>query len=139
MFFNGEMHIQTSKVLLLDKLFDYSRIPFSRIETKAGSFKLYDAISKRNWRLYHYFVIKGRVFENENVIIIKYSIMPVLTSWVSMCIMLFSMFFLLSMGESSEIGKWMCLISVAANICYIVDLIWQAHVVKKRFEKKLHL
>lgn len=134
MFWKGEIHVQTSRMFLLDKLRNNFQKPFLRTEANDSFFKLYDAISKRNWRMFHYYVIEGRLIEDDSGTIVKYAIIPTFTSQISAFIMLFSMLYLRSIGEGNEIGKWLCLIIVTANICFFIDLMWQAHVVKTRFE-----
>ena len=139
MFWSGEIQVQTSRILLFNKLHENFRKPFLRITTNASAFKLYDAMSKRNWRIYHYYLIEGRVIEDHNGIIVKYVMTPALSSWISAFIMLFWMFYLPSICESIETGKWICLIIVTASICYFIDLIWQARIVKTRFEQILQI
>lgn len=113
--------------------------PFDPLAAYApqGKFKMHKAISRRDRRMFCLFTIKGNYELVENRIKLSYTIFPVWWEWIVSIVLAIIWLSSIFMSFTNKIAIYAVIGFSALNILHSINIIWQMHVCKNKFERFL--
>ena len=135
MFIDKLYSTNKDKSALID-LLHHHRNAYAPVGTVGNDrFKLYRAVSRKNWRYYHYFVFKGNITTEQGKTVVTYRVIPSCSSLLAAAVLLIGLIYGLFMNNSSSISRYMVITFLLFTILFYCDLIWQARTCIHRFEE----